>query len=583
MGNGTSNNKRAEAIFLGLFIATALAVGYIQSVVWMPRVGWDTVSYLELADAIRSRNFSLALSPYWSPLYPCVVAAAETFAPSLVAERSLLCTLQFIFFLLYGGASFLFWRAVLKAQSHFAREDGRQPWPRQRLIGMMAGVSVLSGLAVGDVTVKGPDMLSAAIYLSANALLVSALYRKTGVAETAVIGFLMGLAYLAKAFFVSWLFPCLLLLAVFRKHFGFNAKHLATLTITMLATMALYAVPLSIKVGHPTFGESGKYQIVFSSNDRILPMVPMVHGSRLTKHPSNILVENPTIYEFAQPFDVSYPPWFDPHYWNDGLSANVDWEAYTDLLVDKSVTLFFSFLIFISILKLCCMFSARKLIPYSLDRLKVTSPIWLTATFCSALYLFLSAAVARYFMGFIPVMFSSIVLAYKSPGDELAKGRERRTLLLLTILMISVFLAKSLLYTYFFFPQIGDSLSKTTDVKLPETRPTDPHTATANKLAELGIKPKDRIMRIAKNEGGEYYWARLADVRIVAECVTPDDFFKASPEKLKEIYEKLKAIGVKAIVLDYSNRRPQDEPPVPPEPEWQRVPDTKNSIRLLSP
>lgn len=569
-----------EKTVLSILVAVSLLVGYIQSAAWMNRVGWDTVSYLELSDAFRTQNWSLALSPYWSPLYPIIIALAKPLAPVLVSERALLCVIQYLSFLLYMGASALFWRAVLIAHEKFSTDEKLKPLPRLPLITLMVAISMLSCLVVGDLAVKGPDMLSAAIYLAANALIVSCLYQPPGMRRALFIGVLMGLAYLAKAFFISWIFPCLALLAWQRKRFHLTTKHLTAAAIVCISMIALYAIPLSLKLGHPSLGESGKYQIAFSSNERILPMVPMVHGARDTKHPSNLLSDNPTIYEFTEPFDVAYPPWFDPHYWNEGLRSAIDWKLYSDLLVDKALSILFGFAIYLSLLKVVFAISGRSLIPYSTSRLLISSPVWLTSLFCSMLYLFLSAAVPRYFMGFVPTMFAGIFLAYRSRADEAGAKREGLGMWIVTVLLLVAFTLKSLMHTYFFVPQIGAALSGTNDTA-PASQAAEPHSATANKLAELGLKPRDRIMRIAKNEGGEYYWARLADVRIVAECVDPQGFFSASPERRSEIYESLKKYKVKAIVLDWTNRRPTDEPPKPTEPGWQSVTGTKNSILVL--
>jgi hypothetical protein len=569
MTNSPRTATKSETTLVGCLVAAGLVVGLIQSITWVSRAGWDTVSYLDLADLIRRGNFHEALSPYWSPLYPVIIAVAKTFAPALKSERTVICVLQYIFLMLYLGASYRFWSAVLKAQSRLSNEEETTRLPRLPQIALMGSLTLLSCLAVGDVAVKGPDMLSAAIYLTANALIVTCLYQTPSVARAARIGCFMGLAYLAKAFFVSWVFPCVALLAVFRKDYNLTWKHLIALTISMLTTMALYVVPLSLKLGHLSFGESGKYQIVFSSNEHILPMVPMVHGSIRTKHPAAILFKTPVVYEFEKPFDVSYPPWFDPDYWNDGIDLKIDWKRYDELLVDKIVSLFFSFVFFLSVLKIGLSFSARKLVPYSIQELKKTSPVWLTACACSSLYLFMSAAVSRYFMGFIPTMAAAIFLAYKSPDTEPVSKRERRFLWFVTALVLVAFTLKSLMHVYFFLP------------KLAEKNSHDAHSAIVQKLEELGIKPHDKIMRVAPNEGGEYYWAHLADIRVVAECASPGEFLSMSATNGNKLDAILRSKKIKAIVLDRTNRKPDEPAPAPTGAAWQNVPGTKTFIRLV--
>jgi hypothetical protein len=183
--------------------------------------------------------------------------------------------------------------------------------------------------------------------------------------------------------------------------------------------------------------------------------------------------------------------------------------------------------------------------------------------------MFMSAAVGRYFMGFIPTMAAAIFLTYRSPGTELSVSRERRCLWLVTALVLIAFILKSLMHIYFFAP------------KLLEAQPAEAHTATVQKLEQLGIKPRDKVMRVAKNEGGEYYWAHLADVRVIAECVSPEEFLRMQSTELEQLDAILRSKGVKAIVLDWTNRKSSDAAPKPISADWQNVRGTNNFVRLV--
>lgn len=562
-------------ILVCVFIGVALLIGYIQSVAWINRIGWDTVSYLELAELIRQQNWDLAISPYWSPLYPLLFAMMSLISPSILMERVLLCIYQYLCFVMFCVASVWFWKGTLEVHKHFCHSENTKPLPKVALIVLMGSVSLISSLVVGDLAVKGPDMLAAALYLAASAAMLSCLYKKVGTLHTALIGVLMGLTYLTKAFFISWLAPALVLMTLLHKKYELDAKKQIAMYATALITIALYVAPISMSLGHLSFGESGKYQIMFCSTDQILPMVPMVHGSQETLHPSRIIFENPRVYEFATPFDVTYPPWFNPHYWNEGIRAKTDWNLYKAMLAEKAGTLFWGFGIYAVLLHVCLCIASRKLWPYSLSRFLVVSPIVVTSMICMGLLLFLSAAVGRYFMGLIAPLFAGMIICCKS--DEHA--HPTKSLLAVSSIMLIAFLLKSLLHTYFAFPVMGASLSKIAGGKLPVPE-VEAHSATANKLAELGIKPQDRIARVARDEGGEFYWMRLAGVRVVAECVDVDGFLKAPAEKREEIYRKLKDLGVKAIVFDWTNRKPGPAPE-PAEPGWQRVSDTHNFVKIL--
>ena len=44
-------------------------------------------------------------------------------------------------------------------------------------------------------------------------------------------------------------------------------------------------------------------------------------GSGIPRHPTRKIFDRPAIYEFATPLGGSYPPWYDPTYWYEGLTT----------------------------------------------------------------------------------------------------------------------------------------------------------------------------------------------------------------------------------------------------------------------
>ena len=41
-------------------------------------------------------------------------------------------------------------------------------------------------------------------------------------------------------------------------------------------------------------------------------------------HPTRKIYDDPTMYEFGTPFKVTYPPWYDPSYWYEGVKLTLD-------------------------------------------------------------------------------------------------------------------------------------------------------------------------------------------------------------------------------------------------------------------
>lgn len=578
--------KRIETLLVLVPVLLALVVGYLQTIAWSDRIGWDTVSYLDLAQAFRTGRFDLALSPYWSPLYPLLYACTSVLFGSL-PERVSLSFFQYGCFLLFGVTAFYFWKTVLTAHQLSCKQDGIEPIPTGAICFFATSVSIYSSLVVGDLSVKSPDMLAAALFLLANGLILSGFCKTPTIGRVVLTGLVMGLTYLTKAFFISWIIPCLALLFWQRKQFHLDPMKFAVLTGTALLVVACYAVPLSVKLGYPSISETGKYQFVFCQTANTLPMIPLVHGThevaagRITeqpKHPTRVFFESPRVYEFADVFDVVYPPWFNPHYWNEGFKIDFDWKLFAEMLGEKIMIV----ITWIGILSLFMMSYLavlnKSFFPWSVERIKLFSPIVLTSKLC-VLLLVITVIWPRYMIGLVPPLFAGIVLLCKYPDSPKGPVACGRMLNVTSILMLAVFSLTSLFHAYFAIPQMEPVLTKATGKNFPKKQ-IDPHGATASKLAELGIKPGDRVARISLKQDGEFYWMRLADVRVVCESVDAENFFKAPVESRNELYKKLSDFGVKAVILDWSNRTPTPGP-VPIEDGWIQVPETGNYVRVL--
>jgi hypothetical protein len=95
--------------------------------------------------------------------------------------------------------------------------------------------------------------------------------------------------------------------------------------LAFLAFAGPYIFELSRKEGHLTAGEAGTLNYAWHVNG-----APFVHwqgelpGLGTPKHPTRKILSSPQIYEFAIPLLATYPPWYDPSYWNEGLHARFD-------------------------------------------------------------------------------------------------------------------------------------------------------------------------------------------------------------------------------------------------------------------
>lgn len=579
--------KRSETVLVLVPVLLALVAGYLQVATWSDRIGWDTVSYLEIAEAFRTGRMDLALNPYWSPLYPLLYAIVSTFFPA-VPERVSLSIFQYGCFLFFILTSAYLWKTVLAAHHHSCSERSVTPLRPFALYFYAACVTIFSALVVGDLTIKSPDMLAAALFTLANGLVLSGVVKRPGLVWLIVSGVFMGLAYLAKAFFISWIIPFLALLFWQRKRYQIGISGFSAIAISTLLVVACYAVPLSLKLGYPTIGESGKYQFVFSQVGETPPMIPLVHGTheasqlitQQPKHPTRVFFENPRVFEFAEPFDVSYPPWFDPHYWNEGFKINFDWNSFMAMMPDK-IMMVINYIGILSVFMMCCFgIVNRSIFPFSMEQIKQFSPMVVPSKLC-ILLLLATVIWPRYMIGLVPMLFAGMLLVCRYPDTESGIKNSSRILVVTSVLMFCVFLLNSLFHLYFALPGLEPILTKSTGVSFPK-KPfvPDPQNATAAMLKQLGIQPKDRVARVSLKQDGEFYWTRLANIRVVCESVDAENFFKSPVERREELYKKLHDFGVKAIILDWSCRMPK-QGPVPTEEGWVQVPETSNYIRVL--
>jgi hypothetical protein len=135
-------------------------------------------------------------------------------------------------------------------------------------------------------------------------------------------GLCLGLGYLVKAV----LFPMALIflalaVIVTRRSFLTSKWHLASAAL-IFSLIALPEIALLSHVKHRlTFSDAGKLNFAWYTYH--LPQRNW-HGeprwSGTPVHPTRRVFDHPAIYEFNGPLRSSYPPWYDPSYWNDGMS-----------------------------------------------------------------------------------------------------------------------------------------------------------------------------------------------------------------------------------------------------------------------
>jgi hypothetical protein len=109
---------------------------------------------------------------------------------------------------------------------------------------------------------------------------------------------------------------------------GFRRRgYIVKLCVTgavFVALCAPFVLALSRAHGDFTYGETGKLNYAWYVDPGVIQHWrhwqggPPRNGSPL--HPTRRIAINPSVFEFATPYEhVTYRPWYDPSYWNEGL------------------------------------------------------------------------------------------------------------------------------------------------------------------------------------------------------------------------------------------------------------------------
>jgi hypothetical protein len=180
-------------------------------------------------------------------------------------------------------------------------------------------VSSLQWIKVWIVT---PDMLLAALVYLASGIILRIRAEGTTLLKAALLGFVLGIGYLAKS--VMFILSFFFLFVAFKSA---NSRSRAGRALAVsLAVFFLVAGPfllaISLSKGRFTFGESGRLTYAWNVTG-INPMPahwqgePLGNGTPL--HPTRKLLNQPALYEFSNPIRATYPPWYDPSFWHEGL------------------------------------------------------------------------------------------------------------------------------------------------------------------------------------------------------------------------------------------------------------------------
>ncbi|PYT99201.1 MAG: hypothetical protein DMG38_12695 [Acidobacteria bacterium] len=545
-----------------LFWCLAIALGALQ--VWAHRneMNPDGISYIEMAEAAARGAWHALANAYWSPLYPLLLSVSfRLFHPRMYWEFTSVHVVNFGLYLVDLFCFEFFLKELLAARrAESIPEKELRPLAQNTLWSCGCLLFLWSSQFWLSPAMVNPDIIVAGLVYVATALLLRIYRGKKSWLLFASLGLVLGVGYLARTamFPVSFVFLASGFMLCGMSH-GSYSNPLAKSALAMgvfLAISAPLVMGLSKEKGRATFGDSGR--IAYAEYVNHAPLTTHWQGepagTGIPAHPTRRVFADPAIYEFAQPVAGSYPPWYDPSYWYEGIRPHFSlpgqlWVLFRSAnlylkLLSRSGALYVVFMALILL--------GRKEGKWDWGGRRIWLA-WLPSVAALAMYS-LVLVEQRYVSPFALMLLQWICSSARisvSKGEALT----RRTVLA-AILALSLAVA---------WPAVRDLR------EMLINRPYE-HWQVAVGLHQIGISPGMHVGTIGS--GLPAYWAHLAGLKIIAEIPEKEQasFLAANSVSKQEVLRKFSELGAKAVVTKNDAARSLEG--------WQQIKQTHYYVWL---
>jgi hypothetical protein len=508
----------------------------------------DGIAYLDLADAYARSDWRGAVVGHWSPAYPFVLGMFfKFFHPPSFWEFPFVHGINFLIFSL-TLAFFSFFLRELIAFLQRDTNSPREPLSPAVLVVMGYPLFLWSSLQLITIQGESADLLVAAIFYAASAILLKIAQGSAGVLSFAMLGLLLGIGYFAKTAMLplaATFFVAALILGGIRK---FPALLFSVILCALVSTF--WMMPLSKAKERFTIGDSGKLTYALFLNGWTLPNhIPnsLLNSGIELKHPIRKIFDEPTIFEFDQPqWRTSYPVWYDPSYWLEGLNPKFDTKKQIRILVASMSSLYdilFRDLWVFGLAFLTLVYFKKE--PYTKLRLRTLAPLYFPVLGGIAMYSLVNLQ-PRYIGANVTLfwifLFAGIRIpknvTYENLSEAIAKA-------ISVIMLVGIFVFAG-----------RDYLTSREHLTLPDWQ-------VAQELKTAGLKDGDRIGYIGNPL--QAYWARLARIQITANMPEWEmEHFLSLKEEVKEnVLQTFFKTGVRAVILKGK--------PIETQNEWKQI------------
>jgi 4-amino-4-deoxy-L-arabinose transferase-like glycosyltransferase len=528
----------------------------------------DVMSYLDVAEAYRRRDWHAALNSYWSPLYSWLIAGAlAIIKPSTYWKFAVVHLVNFANYL-FALACFTFLMRELLQR----RQNSAENFITLRDLELLAlgySLFIWSSLFLVTIQLESPDMLVAGFVYLATAILLRLRRQPSKWIWFAVLGFVLGIGYLAK----SPMLPIALVFIVASLLSAGSWRRAVPRVALTVALFLLVAGPfifaLSRAKGRLITSESGKLNYLWSINkvaDRHWQGAEP--GSGQPHHATRKIFDNPPAFEFSQPIAGTYPVWYDPTYWYEGSVSHFDGRQQLRVIVSSVKSYYELFHIWglqdgllVVVVVLYLMGGRRRLL---LRDLFEQWPLILPAIAIMSLYLLVNVQ-GRYVAPFIVLLWLALFSAVRlNNTPEAARLLKSITVVLVISILLTTVASSS--------REIGRSVGQLVGGEDPAAHE---QWQVAEGLREKGIAPSNPVAFIGDSHRA--FWAHLLGLRIISEIRREEvpKFWESDPAVQGELIEAFARTGAKAVVAE--------KPPASSNLSgWQRIRDTHYYVYMLN-
>jgi hypothetical protein len=330
--------QQAEVIAAGkmpllgtMLIGAGICALLTLPMAWAVRhlISGDGGSYLEMAtNSLKLGPSYLFSNGYWSPGYPLLIAIVlkllnPGWASELIAVHVLdwlICSVSYLTF------TYFFFHLLLWAERGRTTEPRSETdrWGAGRLPIVVFGYTLVL-IANMDISlwIVGPVMLMEGLVYLAAGLALRLGMKGARPIHHVLLGLTLAAGYMAKAPMLPMGLALLAFLFVWPLDARMKRKGALLAAAAFILGILPVVISLSVAKGRPTFGDSGRLNYAWYVDEISRDVVwnPALPGGATLTHPAEILANDPPIRKFASIGNATFPYWYDPSVWYEGLQA----------------------------------------------------------------------------------------------------------------------------------------------------------------------------------------------------------------------------------------------------------------------